>query len=274
MARSRLQPAEKLSALLAAAVFVQSAGGLFLKGLYRDNTWVVSIFRGTDWVTLLLVLPVLLASLAGTRRGSPRARLVWLGTVGYVFYNNVYYLLCAFNRFFLIYVIIFVLASWALAAGLMSPETRRAGGLFDRDRPRKGVVAVLLANAAILAVMWIGQSLLFVGNGRVPQIIADSGGTTHMVAIFDLTLIVPFFILAGVWLWKGRAWGYILSAVMLVACVFITTVLVVSPPFQAAAGVPKAYALVPLWGLMGVSFLASAIHLFGGLKLASTPGGG
>lgn len=116
-------------------------------------------------MTLLLVLPVLLISLACSRRGSLRARLIWLGTVGHVFYNNVYYLLSAFNRFFLVYVAIFVLASWALAAGLMSPETRRAGGLFDPARPRKLVGAVLFANAAVLAVMWLGQSLLFVWNG-------------------------------------------------------------------------------------------------------------
>jgi hypothetical protein len=44
------------------------------------------------------------------------------------------------------------------------------------------------------------------------------------------------------------------------------TVLVVAPPFQAAAGIPGAYALVPLWALMGASFLVSAIHLLGGLK--------
>jgi len=65
--------------MLIAAVTVQALGGLCIKGLYRDNTWVSSIFRGTDVVTLVMVVPILMGSLTLARRGSPRARLILMG---------------------------------------------------------------------------------------------------------------------------------------------------------------------------------------------------
>lgn len=248
-------PAHILPAILTAFVLLQSAGGLLIGGLYRDNAWVVSIYRGTDWVTLLLVVPVLIASLRLARRGSLRARLVLAGTLYYVFYNNVYYQFTAFNRFFLVYVAIFVLSAAALIAVLLGTN---AGRVAASDRVRKPVSLAMFAMAAILAVMWIGQNILFIADGKVPQLIADTGGITHMVAALDLTLIVPLLALGAAWLWKGRPWGRVITTAMAVQCSLITIVLLVGTPFQAAAGVKDAWAFFPLWAFMGIVFWTSA----------------
>ena len=46
-----------------------------------------------------------------THSGSPRAGLVWLGMLGFVAYNDAFYLFgAALNTFFPIYVVLFVLA--------------------------------------------------------------------------------------------------------------------------------------------------------------------
>jgi hypothetical protein len=60
--------------------------------------------------------------------------------------------------------------------------------------------------------MWIGQSIVYVVKGELPQLIADSGGITNLVAVLDLTLIVPPLALGGWWLWQGKAWGVIVAA--------------------------------------------------------------
>ncbi|HOW85479.1 MAG TPA: hypothetical protein P5119_07435 [Candidatus Aminicenantes bacterium] len=250
-------PARSLPAILTAFVFLQAAGGLFIRGLYRDNAWVVSIYRGTDWVTLLLVVPLLLGALFLARRGAPRALPFLAGLAYYVFYNNVYYLFTAFNRFFLVYAAVFVLSAATVVAVLLAIHPGRIGAPGP-DPARKPVGLAMLAMAAILAVMWIGQSLLFVANGKVPQLILDTGGTTHMVAALDLTLIVPPLTLGAVWLWKGRPWGRVLALAMNVQCSIIALVLVVSTPFQAAAGVKDAWTFFPLWAFMGVVFWISA----------------
>ncbi len=260
--------AATLAAILTAFVFLQAAGGLLIRGLYRDNAWVVSIYRGTDWVTLLLVVPVLIASLALTRRGSPRARLVLIGALYYVFYNNVYYQFTAFNRFFLVYAAIFVLSAAALIAVLLGTDAARFAAPAP-DRVRKPVGLAMLAMATILAVMWIGQNILFIADGKVPQLIADTGGTTHMVAALDLTLIVPLLALGGAWLWKGRPWGRVITAAMAVQCSLITLVLVVATPFQAAAGVKDAWTFFPLWAFMGIVFWTSAALMLKSIVKAS-----
>lgn len=263
---STFRAAYILSALLAGVLILQSVGGLFIDGLYRDNIWVVSIFRGTDWVTLILVLPVLIGSLILAVRGSIRARLVLMGAINYVFYNNMYYLFSAFNRFFLVYVALLIISAGALIAALISTETGKINW-HDRDTPRKSVCITMLICATILAVMWVGQAVLFIINGKIPQLIVDSGGITHAVAIFDLTLIVPPLVIGAIMLWQSNPWGRVISTAMLIQGSIITINLIATPPFQVAVGIKDAWTMVPLWAIMSAGFLASSVYMLKSIRI-------
>jgi hypothetical protein len=261
------QTAYFFSILLAIAVVLQAAGGLFIRGLYRDNAWVVSVFKGTDFESLILDAPVLIVSLIATIRGSIRARIILMGMVYYVFYNNMYYLFSAFNRFFLLYVALFILSSCALIALLLSTDAGEISGV-NRSGLRKTISVIMFANAATLSVMWIGQAIMFIADGKLPKLISDTGAGTQMVAICDLTLVVPPLVLGGILLWRGRPWGRVIATAMLVQCMAIVVDLIVTPPFQAAAGVNDAWAMVPLWVLMGASFLLPLMYLLKSLRPA------
>lgn len=80
----RWRPNKDLIAILAA---LASAGGLLCKGLYRDNAFVTTTWLGNDAVTLFLAVPILVAALFFSARGSLRAQLVWLGMLDYVLYG-------------------------------------------------------------------------------------------------------------------------------------------------------------------------------------------
>jgi hypothetical protein len=254
-----------LSAALAAVLILQAIGGLFITGLYRDNTWVVSIYKGTDVVTLALIVPLLIGSLIVARRGSMRARLVLTGAIYFVLYNNLYYLFSAFNPFFLVYVALSILSTSALIAILLSTDVERVREL-DRNTPRKPVCVTMFVCAATLAVMWVGQTVFCIVKNQLPQLIIDSGSNTNVVAIFDLTLIVPPLIFGAVWLWQGRPWGRVIATALLVQGTLITVTLVATPPFQAAAGIKDVWTLTPLWALMGAAFLVSSVHMLRGIK--------
>ncbi len=215
----------------------------------------------TRWAPRVLCLCALVAAM----RGSARGRLILLGTIYYVFYDNMYYLFSAYNRFFLVYVALCILSSGALVTILLGTRAGSIGG-SERDAARKVVAVVLFVIAGVLAVMWIGQAVLFIATGRVPQLITDSGGSTDMVGICDLTLIVPPMVLAGIWLWQARPWGRVLATAMLVQGTIITVNLIVTPLFQAAAGVKNVWVMVPLLAVMGAAFLLSALYMLGNVR--------
>lgn len=248
--------------LLAIALAVQAAGGFLIPGLYRDSRWVIMAFRGTDIMTLAVIVPLLILVQTCVQRGSLRARLAWAGIVYYVFYNNLYYLMAAYNGFFLLYVAIAVLSLFALVDALTRMDGAEVAGRAAERIPRGMISFIMFAEAAILCALWIGQSIQFIATGKVPQIIIDSGGSNHIVAALDMTLIVPLLILGAVWLKRKHAWGYIVSAGILVQCTLITVSLTLGGPVQAAAGIKDAWTMVPLWVLMGIFFLIAAIPLF------------
>lgn len=250
------------SFLTAVFLVVQAATGAFVPGLYRDGVWVASVFRGQDVVALCLVVPLLVVSTILARRESVIWRVVWLGTLYKVFYNNLYYLTGAdFNRTFLVYPAICVVAAVALIEALRDTDP----GVFQPVRRSAAqlrlAAGIHFGSAAVLTVLWVGQSLVYAFGGPLPQIVVDGGGGTHLVAAFDLTCIVPPMVLGGVWLLQRRPWGVVVAAGMFVQGALIVADLIITPAFQAAAGVPDAFVMVPVWVVMGAGFLTGAITL-------------
>ncbi len=273
MKRNISRAAQALSIMLAALMTIQSAGGLFIRGLYRDNVWVASAWLANDLVTLLVAVPVLALSLLLSRRGSTRARLVWLGALYYGLYNNMYYLFgSAFNPFFLVYVAVAIASSFGLVAGLTELDADSIRREFTAETPRKIVGSWMFLFAGTLGVMWIGQCTVSIATGQLPQLIADSGGITHLVAVLDLWMIVAPAVLAGAWLIRGRSWGYVLTPSLLVQGILTTMVLIVSAPVMSGAGIAGAWALVPLWAAIGIGCVISCCLLLKNIYPA--PSGG
>lgn len=67
-----------LSVFIAVFSALALAGGLFFKGVYRDNAFVTTTWLGNDAVTLFLAVPILLAAMVLGMRGSRMATLIWL----------------------------------------------------------------------------------------------------------------------------------------------------------------------------------------------------
>jgi len=55
--KAELSTAHRLTTTIALLATVASAGGLFLPHLYRDNAFVVSAWKGTDLITLVVAVP-------------------------------------------------------------------------------------------------------------------------------------------------------------------------------------------------------------------------
>ena len=93
-----------LSIIIALLAAIASAGGIWINNLYNDNAFVKSAWYINDIIILFVVVPLLVMAIYLSQKGSQRWLMVWMGLMGYVFYNFAFYLFgAAFNIFFLIY---------------------------------------------------------------------------------------------------------------------------------------------------------------------------
>lgn len=269
MFRTKPTAAYILSAIIAILTIVASAGGLFIDDLYRDNAFATSAWRGTDLATLVIAVPILIAALILSLRGSPRAQLVWLGMLDYTLYNYAYYLFgTAFNRFFLIYVALFTLSIFALIFGLANVDVKDMRQKFRARTPVKWIGGYMLFVAIGIGGLWIAQSLSFIVTGQVPQFIIDVAHPTSVVFALDLSLVVPFLVLGTIWLWKRRPWGYVLAAILNVKGTVYLLALAAVSVSAMKAGFPEASAELPLWGLLSLGFLVASLFLLANVESA------
>lgn len=251
-----------LSALIAALAVVVSVAGLF-GDVYRDNTWITAAYQGTDIVTLVLAVPLLIAGAVLSRRGSVRGHLVWMSMLAYMLYGFCFYLFgAAFNVVFLLYAALVGLSIWALALALASTDVAAFAATIRKRMPRWPLVSYLLVSATVLGVLWIAMSLGFVFTGDVPAPVVNSGHPTGVVFALDLTLIVPGMFVSAWWLLRRRPWGYLLGGIYAVKGAVYTIALSSSTVLAIRANVEGAGAELPLWiGLTVWGAVAAALLL-------------
>jgi len=255
-----------LSIIIIILMFLASAGGLFLKRLYRDNDFVTGAWRANDLVTLVVAIPIFILALAWSNRGSIRAQLVWLGMLDYTFYNYAFYLFAAaFNCFFLVYVALFTLSIFALIFGLVKVDAKKAMQKFREQTPVKWIAGYMFFVAFGLTAIYFIQAFGFIITGQVPEIVVKTGHPTSVVPALDLSLVVSWLVLGAVWLWQRRPWGYVISAAMVIKGMVYTLVLTVVTIFSVRAGFSGPEE-IPLWSLLFFGFLLASLFLLGNIR--------
>jgi hypothetical protein len=242
-------------------------------GIYAWNALpVVSEGIGWDLVTLLLVVPAALASIAAAGRGSLRAELVLAGFLAYFVYQYAEYaMFWAVGPLYPLHVATFALAISALAlvlAGLDLDELEaRAGARF----PRRGVVALAVVMIVLLFGLWLPTVVSVSTGGDVQGKL--NGAQTLVVPAFDLGLLVPL----GAWtaalaLRRARA-GLVLGAIVVVKAVAMPLAIVAM--LVVEAGATGVLQLAPIVIFLGVALLAALVgwRLFRGIEAPADAAG-
>jgi hypothetical protein len=231
-----------------------SAGGLFIQNLYRDNAFVQSAWFTNDIVTLFVAVPLLLIAVFFTNKGSLRWKLIWIGLLGYIFYNFAFYLFgAAFNIFFLIYTALFSLSGFTLLQMLWQISAEPVSEQFSEKTPVKWISAYLLLMPAMLLIAELSIIIPFLTSGKLPDTIQLTGHPTSVVFALDFSIIIPVFITSAILLWQRKSWGYILAVMMLVKSFTYGLVLCIG---TAVLAYDKAYGkwdpLMPLYVVLAV----------------------
>jgi len=252
--------ATTLTFVVVVAATVASIGGLAVHGLYTDDTaWATAALRGGDLVTLMLVVPGLVAVTLLARRGSIRARLVWGGLLGYGVYNYAFYVFgAAFDDLFLAHVVAFSVSIFALIAWAADLDARAIAVRFDAQTPRRAVAVLLVAIAAIFATLWTTFSVTYAITGHLTLGAATLAGM-HLVFALDLSLMAPSMAVGGIWLWRRRPWGYVLAPALCAFGAAYQANLAAAGVFQTNAGVAGAKLVDPIGAIVLVAFVTALI---------------
>jgi hypothetical protein len=237
---------------------------LFAPHFYRDTAWMIPQARGQDLVTLVVVEPLLILAMLATRRGGgARWRLVWAGALGYTLYTYLLYSYStSFNWLFLAYVALFSLSTFALASLLLHFDihtVRAANG-----RGERAVAAFLLFLGLFFAFAWLGQIIPPTLRGTIPSSITQAKTPSNGVYVQDLGIVIPLFALAGLWLWRGQAWGAALGALLLVVTDIMAAAIVSMSLFMAHAHYAGSLATAGMFAVITlVSLGVTIIHFQG-----------
>jgi len=184
-------------------------------GLYRFDTVNSSSQEiGTDIVTLLIGIPLLITGIMLSRKGTLRGQLLLTGALGYFLYTyGAMCFLTAFNPLFLVYVALFSLSLFGFILSMSHLDVDEVTRHISDRFPRRAIAAYFIIVAAFLTLAWLGlvasPSLTWTPPNGLESAI------TMVIQALDLGVIVPTSILTAALLLKKQAWGYALSSVML-----------------------------------------------------------
>lgn len=227
---------------LAGLLVMMSLGGLLLPAIYARETpgWALEAIA-QDWVDLVLVAPLLLASAGLAARGSARAEAVLTGVLMFMTYSLVIYGFSVhFNALFLVYVTALGVAAYALI-GLIAAALRP-----DHPAPAAAAPAALLTGvgwffviiAILFALLWLSDIVPALLRGEASRKTVAAGLPTNPVHVIDLALFLPAQILVGVALLRREHLGLALAPVFLASGAVMSATMATSRYLLVAAGLP------------------------------------
>jgi hypothetical protein len=252
-----------LTAALAVAVLLATAGSLLLPNLLRGPAASVGQLQGTALVLLMITLPTLVASVLLARRGWAAGVVGWIGALGSIAYQSMLLLFFTpYNAFFFLYVALLGLSIWSLVAMALASPHERIGDLVGRHAPVRFVAGYLVLNAGLFLVLWLRATVPALWEPFPPRFLEGSGALTGVVQVIDFAFTLPLMFLAAWLLVRREPWGYLLSGALLVMLAIETASIAADQWLGHAADPASPVAsveLVPVFAvltLIGVAVLA------------------
>lgn len=251
-----------LSAALAVVGAVVSATTFFFWGVLRDNPGAVGNLRGTCLAILVVAVPVLVASMAFSARGSLAAKVVWLAALGYFVYNSVLLNFAMFfNSFFFLWVAMLSLSVWSFFLLLRDIDVEAIRARASRV-PVRVIAAYLLLCLVVYAIPWLKGAMPGVLHNTSPAAFAGTRLLTSPVWVLDFAFSFPLLALSAVWIWRRAGWGYVAGGALIMMLTIETSSVAIDQvfghrhdPAQSLGSVPLMIALTVVGLVMSVLYL-------------------
>jgi hypothetical protein len=200
-----------VSAVLGVAAAAAAALTLVDPGVLTGVPGANGNMLGTAAVVLLVGAPLLALAMIGSARGSSRAFVVWLGTLGYLLYQAVLFCFATpLNNLFLFYVAYLSLAIWSVVFLLGATSVAAFRRYVLPGAPTRLMAGYALVLVALNATAWLKDILPAVFSERPRAVLADSGLLTNPVAWGQLATaaILVMFVLESISISVDQWFGY------------------------------------------------------------------
>jgi len=242
---------------IAVMVVVMSVAGLYWPATYaRETLYSRAGGYASDIVDLVLVVPILLISGIKGYRGSIPARLVWLGTQGYLLYNLVIYALgVKFNALFLVYVATLSLSFFATLFTIPFIPLGQVAEAYGPRAPRKTIAIVFLVLAIQTAAFDLREDITAILTGQVPQSVAQATTPVNFIHVLDLGFLLPALCVTAILLFRRKASGYALAPALLTLLAIMSLELVSILTVMGRAGFGMSIPMIVFFIVLGVGFM-------------------
>jgi len=206
-----------LSGALVVASLVAAVPTFVWPGLLHGPAVSIGTARGTALIVSVVAVPVLVGSMLAAARGSVRALITWLGAAVYLLYNSVLFLFgTPFNQLFLLYVAMFSLSLWAIGSTIVASDVGALHRLVSDSLPVRSVAVFTWVVVVLNSLAWLGGIVPTIADATPGSFLVGSGMTTNPVYVQDLAIWLPLAAVGAGWLWRREAWGFLLTATLLV----------------------------------------------------------
>lgn len=239
---------------------------MFGRGLYQYDTLLVgAALRGTDAVTLLISLPLLVLFFWKARSGSQNVMLALLGVLFYFLYKGASLTFsAAFNLLFLVYTALFSASLFAVIVAMTTFDLESLAKRVQPGFPHRGAALFLFVAGFGTLLIWLSEVIPPILTGDAPEIMGTY--TTLFTHGFDSAVITPAAVIAGVCLLRRNPLGYLLAAPILILCTLIGAVVIGQTVVQTLVGMvfpPQIYVgMIGTWIVMGAFAIGLTILFF------------
>lgn len=231
---------------------------LYGSGLYRHETlFKGAANRGSDLVTLVLGVPLLIVATVLYRRGALRGALLLSGALSWPLYLYATMAVgAAYNELFLLYVGIFSASLFAFILTLVSIDRTSVAARMQSRGPRRRLAALMLGGGIVTSIVWLAPLITAGVAGEPPDLLGHQ--TTMVTDALDLGIITPATLTAAYLLHRGRPEGYVVAFPLLVLMAFLLPMIGAQTVFQLRAGVSftPAEIIGPIGGFVVLAVLA------------------
>jgi hypothetical protein len=194
---------------------------------------------GQDLFSLLVALPGLVISAIFAGRGSLRARMVWLGILGYLIYTYAFLAFDVhFNALFPVYMALLGCSLYAFLGGIFSVDIEKLNPGDSMDRTAKAVSFFLAMVMVLFYVNWISDIVPALWHGGVPRSAWELGVPTYAIHVLDMAILLPAFGISAWGLWRRKTWGVLPAGILLIVILILGGEILTLSVAEQLAGFP------------------------------------